>query len=131
MNHRYHWPLRWPPGRCAAWLAALAVLLLQAPAHAARLALVIGNKDYTVGALKNPINDAEAMAGALGGLGFQVTLVLNLKRDDIGKTVESFANRIRPGDDVLVLYAGHGLQVKGVNYLPAVDARINVEADCR
>jgi formylglycine-generating enzyme required for sulfatase activity len=108
------------------WLATLL------PAHAARLALVIGNKDYAVGPLKNPLNDAEAMAAALGGpggLGFQVTLVRNLKRDDIGRTVEGFASRIRPGDDVVVFYAGHGLQVKGVNYLPAVDARINVESD--
>ncbi len=111
-------------------LAALLLLMAWAgPAHAARLALVIGNKDYAVGPLKNPLNDAEAMASALGGLGFKVTLVRNLRRDDIGRTVEAFANTIRPGDDVLVFYAGHGLQVKGVNYLPAVDARIQVESD--
>ncbi len=112
------------------WLAVIGLLLaLCLPAQAARLALVIGNKDYSVGPLKNPLNDAEDMAAALGGLGFQVTLVKNLKRDDIGRTVEAFANRIRPGDDALVFYAGHGLQVKGVNYLPAVDARIAVESD--
>ena len=136
MNDRHSMPLRGRPWSLAPWAVAVAVAFLLlapfTPAHAARLALVIGNKDYTVGALKNPLNDAEAVAAALGGpggLGFQVTLVRNLKRDDIGKTVEGFANRIRPGDDVLVFYAGHGLQVKGVNYLPAVDARISVEAD--
>ena len=120
-----------------AWLLAQALPLLLtlaclSPAHAARLALVIGNKDYTVGTLKNPVNDADDMAQALGGpggLGFAVTLVKNLKRDDIGRTVEGFASRIRPGDDVVVFYAGHGLQVKGINYLPAVDARIAVESD--
>ena len=127
----------WPPRRGAPWAVAattalLLLLALLTPAHAARLALVIGNKDYTVGRLTNPINDAEDMAallGGLGGLGFSVTLVRNLQRDDIGRTVEGFASRIRPGDDVLGFYAGHGLQVKGVNYLPAVDARISVEAD--
>jgi formylglycine-generating enzyme required for sulfatase activity len=133
-QHRQPGLLRWPQRTRRPWAAVVTVALclllaFLAPAHAARLALVIGNKDYTVGALKNPLNDAEAMAGALDGLGFQVTLVKNLKRDDIGRTVEVFANRIRPGDDVLVFYAGHGLQVKGMNYLPAVDARISVEAD--
>lgn len=133
MNHRYH-PAACRVGTgCAHLTVALLLLLaLLGPAHAARLALVIGNKDYTVGQLVNPINDAEDMAALLGGplgLGFQVTLVKNLKRDDIGPTVENFFNRIRPGDDVLVFYAGHGLQVKGVNYLPAVDARIRVETD--
>jgi len=98
-------------------------------AHAARAALVMGNQAYSVGPLKNPVNDAEAVGTALRGLGFSVTLVKNFKRDDIGRTVEGFANRIRPGDEVVVFYAGHGLQVKGTNYLPAVDARIGVESD--
>lgn len=110
-------------------LGTLLALLLSSPTHAARLALVIGNRDYTVGPLKNPINDAEAMSRTLSGLGFGTTLVKNLKRDDIGQTVEKFVSRIKAGDDVLVFYAGHGLQVKGVNYLPAVDANIRVESD--
>jgi Caspase domain len=110
----------------------LCFLVVAAPAHATRRALVIGNKDYVVGALKNPLNDAEAMAsvlGGAGGLGFQVTLIKNLKRDDISRTLENFASSIQPNDDVVVFYAGHGLQVRGVNYLPAVDARINFESD--
>jgi len=110
-------------------LGALLALLLGQPTHAARLALVIGNKDYKVGALKNPVNDAQAMSQTLTELGFAVTTVKNLRRDDIGRTVEGFASRIRAGDDVVVFYAGHGVQVKGVNYLPAVDANIAVESD--
>lgn len=106
-----------------------ALLSLSLPAHADRLALVIGNRDYTVGPLKNPINDAIAIGAALRTLGFQVTAVNNLKRDDIGRTVEGFVSRIRAGDDIVVFYAGHGVQVKGVNYLPAVDANIRVESD--
>jgi branched-chain amino acid transport system substrate-binding protein len=113
----------------SAILAIVFFFLLIDAANAGRLALVIGNRDYTVGALKNPINDASAMAEALASLGFQVTSVRNLKRDDIGRTLENFASRIRPGDDVVVFYAGHGMQVKGVNYLPAVDANIRVESD--
>ena len=33
------------------------------------------------------------------------------------------------GDEVVVFYAGHGVQVAGVNYLPAVDADIRSEED--
>jgi uncharacterized caspase-like protein len=107
----------------------LAALLAPGWAWAERLALVIGNRDYAVGALKNPINDAQAIEQVLRQLGFQVTLVRNLKRDEIGRTIDAFAARVRPGDDIVVFYAGHGIQVKGVNYLPAVDAAIATETD--
>ena len=119
-----------PRRRCFVRLAFACVVTLSAlPALAARLALVIGNAAYADSPLKNPVNDARAVDKALTGLGFTVTRVENLERDDIGLTIEGFATRIRPGDDVVVFYAGHGLQSKGVNYFPAVDARIRVESD--
>jgi hypothetical protein len=110
-------------------LWSLALLLPMGPAHAARLALVIGNSDYVDSPLKNPVNDARAMDDKLGTLGFEVTRVENVKRRDIGRMLNSFVNRIKPGDEVVVFYAGHGLQVRGVNYLPAVDADIQSEED--
>ena len=98
-------------------------------AQAARQALVIGNAAYTEGALKNPVNDARAMDGKLTALGFKVMKVENLKRQQIGRTLTAFANGLKPGDEVVVFYAGHGVQVKGINYLPAVDADIQSEED--
>lgn len=119
--------------RCLHWLGSGLLTLglwgQTSVADAARLALVIGNKDYLLSPLKNPVNDAVSMDKALRQLGFNVTLIRNLRRDDIGRTLESFTSRIQAGDDVVLFYAGHGLQVKGVNYLPAVDAVIKVEAD--
>ncbi|QIL73083.1 hypothetical protein G7048_23650 [Diaphorobacter sp. HDW4B] len=109
-------------------LAGLAVLVVL-PAHAARLALVVGNASYVDSPLKNPVNDARAMQNKLQRLGFEVTQVENFKRRDIGRTVNGFATKIRPGDEVVVFYAGHGVQVKGINYLPAVDAEIQSEED--
>lgn len=100
-----------------------------APVWAKRLALVIGNADYSEGRLKNPVNDARAMDAKLTGLGFKVTKVENLIRKQIGRTVNGFASQIKPGDDVVVFYAGHGVQVKGVNYFPVVDAEIGSEED--
>jgi uncharacterized caspase-like protein len=99
------------------------------PAHAARQALVIGNAAYADGALKNPVNDARAMDGKLTALGFKVMQVENLTRQQIGRTLTAFANTLKPGDEVVVFYAGHGVQVKGINYLPAVDADIQSEED--
>ena len=130
--HRHH-PSARPSWRNAAALVGLVlpllVLLPISPAHAARLALVVGNADYADSPLKNPVNDARAMHAKLASLGFDVTPVENLRRRDIGRTVNGFASRIRPGDEVVVFYAGHGLQVRGINYLPAVDADIQSEED--
>lgn len=109
--------------------SALLALLIALPAQAARIALVVGNAAYSDGPLKNPVNDARAVQAKLTRLGFEVMQVENLKRRDIGRTVNSFASRIRPGDEVVVFYAGHGVQVKGINYLPAVDADIQSEED--
>ena len=95
------------------WIALLLLALATlaaSPALAGRLALVIGNRDYQVGPLKNPVNDAQAMAAELGNLGFQVTLVRNLRRDDIARTVDAFSRRVKPGDDVVFFYAGHGVR---------------------
>lgn len=118
------------PSRSLEAAAAPAPLAPAAAASAVpRRALVIGNRDYSVGALRNPLNDARAIAALLRDQSFQVQLVENLKRDDIGAVLDAFVGALQPGDDVLVFYAGHGVQVKGVNYLPAVDARIRSEGD--
>lgn len=39
-----------------------------------RIALVVGNSNYDIGRLKNPVNDAADMATALGKLGCSVIL---------------------------------------------------------
>lgn len=94
-----------------------------------RIALVIGNGAYANAPLKNPVNDAKDMAKKLRGLGFIVIERNNLKKDQIGGTLREFRSKLAPGAVALVFYAGHGLQIKGINYLPAVDADINSEED--
>jgi uncharacterized caspase-like protein len=94
-----------------------------------RVALVIGNSTYPNFPLKNPANDAKDMATKLRVLGFDVIERNNLKTKQIGSTLSEFRNKLSPGSVALVFYAGHGLQIKGENYLPAVDADITVEED--
>ena len=94
-----------------------------------RVALVIGNAAYKSSPLKNPVNDARAIASQLRSFGFDVTLKENLKTREIGSIYREFRTKIKPGATALVFYAGHGVQVKGQNYFPAVDAEIDAEED--
>src|SRR6476646_4849518 len=94
--------------------------LLPAAAQEKRVALVIGNAAYKTGRLANPVNDARAVAALLRSLGFDVTLRENLVTRDIGNVYREFRSKIVPGATALVFYAGHGVQVKGQNYFPAV-----------
>lgn len=95
-----------------------------------RVALVIGNGAYKhYPALRNPENDAEDMAARLRGLGFDVVERTNLTKDQIGATLREFKARMATASVALFFYAGHGMQIKGENYLPAVDAVINGEED--
>ena len=98
-------------------------------ANESRVALVIGNGAYINGPLKNPGNDAHDMSAKLRGLGFDVIERNNIKMRQIGSTLSEFRSKLSPGAVALVFYAGHGIQIKGENYLPSVDADINSEED--
>ena len=113
-------------GWCGA--VALAVLLVAVPTASGqgpsgrRLALVVGNDAYTEqSVLRNAVNDARAVASALGEVGFAVTRVENANRARLTSALSSFAGSLR-GDDVALFYfAGHGVQVDGANYLMPTD----------
>ncbi len=94
-----------------------------------RVALVVGNSTYKSAPLRNPTNDAKDMAAKLKGMGFTVIERSNLTVKQIGSTLREFRSKLTPGSVALVFYAGHGLQIKGENYLPAVDADISSEED--
>jgi formylglycine-generating enzyme required for sulfatase activity/uncharacterized caspase-like protein len=94
-----------------------------------RVALVIGNSAYAHSPLKNPVNDARAMRDKLKKMDFDVVMRENLKARDIGGALREFRSKLRPGSIALFFYAGHGLQIRGENYLPAVDAEISSEED--
>jgi hypothetical protein len=103
-------------------LAAAAV----SPA-ADRIALVIGNAKYEKSPLANPVNDADAMAQALEGLQFSVLKKKDLGRADMEDSLLEFHRKLTKGALAVFYYAGHGVQVKGENYLIPVDARIREE----
>ncbi len=98
-----------------------------AAANEARVALVIGNSNYKSAPLKNPVNDAKAIADKLQGLGFKVTLKLDQDQKSMAEAIRVFGNQLKAGGAGLFYYAGHGMQVRGRNFLIPVDADIQNE----
>lgn len=107
----------------------LVCLSVNAQQKEQRVALVIGNSSYKSSPLKNPVNDARDMANSLRGYGFTVIERTNLTTRQVGQTLREFRSKLTPGSVAVVFYAGHGIQIKGENYLPTVDAEINGEED--
>jgi uncharacterized caspase-like protein len=131
--------------RCSVYLIQVLVLCLTAiasPTKAAqkqgriipavnheRVALVIGNAQYAVDSLKNPENDALAMAKALAGLGFEVDYFTNLNQQEMIQHIFDFYHHKAAKSSLrVVYYAGHGIQYEGRNYLIPVDANLALPA---
>lgn len=111
-------------------LALLPLMAASSPAEARRLALVIGNSSYeNVAELTNPQNDAFDIAEKLRNLSFDVMLGTNLTRDQMHEAFEKFSQELKPGDEGLFFYAGHGISLSGENFLIPIDmpAEIKVE----
>lgn len=96
-----------------------------------RVALVIGNGAYKKAPLRNPVNDAYDMAEALRIIGFEVIHKENTSQRSMENAIRDFGKRLRKGGVGLFYFAGHGIQVKGINYLIPVDARIESESDVK
>jgi hypothetical protein len=92
-----------------------------------RVALVIGNSAYKVNPLANPINDASDVASALLALGFETTLLQNASISEMRQATRKFADLVSLSDVALVFYAGHGIEVKGRNFLLPVNADVKHE----
>jgi Caspase domain len=107
--------------------ASLALLTLLAPAFAQKkLALVIGNGAYkNATELPNPPNDARDMEGVLGVMGFEVVSAFDATKQDMDNKIREFAEKADGADVALFFYAGHGMQVNGVNYLIPIDAKLD------
>ncbi|MBU6461155.1 MAG: caspase family protein [Bradyrhizobium sp.] len=96
-----------------------------------RIALVIGNSAYrSVVRLNNPQNDARAIGASLQNIGFDgVTIVVDATGDGLREALKSFAGDARNADWAMIYYAGHGVDLRGVDYLIPIDAKIAAEGD--
>lgn len=96
-----------------------------------KLALIVGNAAYPKSPLRNPVNDARAVAGVLSELGFQTETAFDVPLRSLDAAVNRFIGRVRSGDTVVFYYAGHGIQLEGENYLVPTDFDARDEADAK
>jgi len=98
-----------------------------------RIALVIGNSKYrNAGQLTNSANDARLMADTLRSLGFNLIgggPQIDLDKAGLDRAAQNFGRELQGADVGLFYYAGHGVQVRGSNYLVPVDANPTRESD--
>jgi len=96
-----------------------------------RVALVIGNSEYqNATALPNPTKDAQAIATKLKEAGFAVVSAHN----DLGnlpfkRAIRQFEDAATDADVIVVFYAGHGIEIRGTNFLIPVDAKLASDRD--
>lgn len=119
--------LAWICRLCAAFVVT-GIISAHIGAADERIALVIGNSKYGGNAtLRNPTNDADALAAALEDLNFSVILKHDVDLSQLDEAVVQFRRALKKGSAALFFYAGHGLQVKGENYLVPLNAQIKEE----
>ena len=91
-----------------------------------RVALVMGIGSYkAVPALANPPRDAAAIANELSAIGFDVTHIDDLDALTMRHALRDFEQKADGASIALVYYAGHGMEVDGVNYLIPMDAELD------
>lgn len=94
-------------------------------AWAKRVALVVGIDQYDHLApsqqLKKAVSDSEAMGEALRSLGYEVEQAENVTRLDFLRQWQRFLNRIEAGDEAALYFAGHGVEIGGLNFLLPAD----------
>ncbi|MGE0076561.1 MAG: caspase family protein [Bacteroidales bacterium] len=97
-----------------------------------RIALIIGNSAYSGGQfLKNPENDANLMIQSLKKLGFEVISRTNADKKNMERAIREFSEKLPNYNVALFYYAGHGVQVDGMNYLVPTDAELSKKEDCK
>jgi hypothetical protein len=99
-----------------------------------RIALVIGNAEYTgpnTTKLKNSTNDANDLVKKLKKYGFDVTSLVDGTVTAMRDALSHFRKKIEPGAVALVYFAGHGVQIDGLNYLFACDTDATGENEAK
>ncbi len=96
-----------------------------------KLALVIGNAAYQGAVpLPNPANDANDICTVLRELHFEVICKTNVaNKRDFKNAIYEFTGRINDHTVALFFYAGHALQLDGINYMLPTGAALRTKSD--
>ncbi len=120
-----------PTPSVAAPVVSPAAVRTTSASQGRRIALVIGNSAYkNVQQLDNPKNDAKIVGASLRNIGFDdVRIVTDATRDDLRDALRKFADDARNADWALIYYAGHGVELDGVDYLVPIDTKLTSERE--
>ena len=93
-----------------------------------RIALVIGNGHYKQEGdrLANPPRDVKIIASAFEDLGFDLVQQHNdLELRTLGRALTDFRIEAQSAHTAVIYYAGHGIEIDGLNRLIPVDAELD------
>ena len=111
-------------------LSFLVLTIIEAGA-AKRVALVIGNGGYRSAPLDNPVDDATDISAVLKRMGFHVITKINADQKTMEDVLRIFKKKLSGAEIGLFYYAGHGMQIGGINYLIPVKNKIKEESDVK
>jgi uncharacterized caspase-like protein len=126
------------------FLFALLVLLVARPVPAAansdaappaeirnKVALIVGNSAYADAVpLPNTANDANDMCAAFRKLGFEVICKIDIAtKREFKDAIFEFTGKVNPDTVAVFYFAGHGVQIDGVNYLVPTRAALRTKSD--
>jgi uncharacterized caspase-like protein len=105
-------------------LVASVIALIGLPDDAVaqkRVAFVVGTDKYDnldrTRQLQRAVNDARAVGAAFKMLWFEVIAAENLTRGQFNNEWQKFLDKIKAGDTAAIYYAGHGVEIEGLNFL--------------
>ena len=83
----------------------------------AKVALVIGNSNYSKKPLPNAKQDAKDIRDKLIALGYDVVFAPNVNVSGFSQAITDFHNKVIGAEIAVVFYAGHGIEIGGENYM--------------
>lgn len=106
------------------FLFSLAQNISHAQTDGNKIALVIGNTEYTqLPRLKNAAADALSVAQALSDKGFTVFFASNVNAAKLKETLAFVSTQAAHADQILVYYAGHNEIRNGATHLLSIDSK--------
>jgi hypothetical protein len=113
------------------WAASSDADQAQLSTSSRKIALVVGNSTYeNAPKLPNALNDANDMCASLRRFGFDTTCKSNISsKRQFKEVLYNFTEQISKGTVVLFYFAGHGVEIDGVNYLIPTKAALMTKSD--
>ncbi len=97
-----------------------------------RVALVIGTSKYAFApAIANTVNDSLGVSDLFRSMGFSVITQTNVSLKEFNNAMRTFQEQAARADVAAIYFAGHAVEVSGINYLMPIDAKLSTDAELR